>query len=274
MAGKIATAAQTIAVEKKQAVTPMQTLKGILDGESMKKRLAETMAEGAGAFSASIIELFASDSKLRECDPMLVVQECLKAASLKLPINKQLGFAYVLPYKGKPSFQLGYKGIIQLAQRSGAYKYINADVVYEGELAAIDKLTGNIDLSGEKVSNKVIGYFSYIELVNGFRKTVYMSKDDVVAHAKKYSKQYYNGSFSGTWANDFDAMALKTVLKRIISKYGVMSVDMAQAVVSEYDADTLNAPVVEDIATDEMNDANIPDVDDNGEVISGEIVIE
>lgn len=271
MAGKIATAAQSIAVSNKQASSPMQKLKGILATEDITRRLKETMADNAGAFSASIVELFSSDEKLRACDPGRVVAECIKAASLKLPINKQLGFAYVIPYKNEPQFQLGYKGYIQLAQRSGAYRCINTDIVYEGELLGRNKLTGEIDLSGIKVSDEIIGYFAHIELLNGYKKTLYMSKDEVLAHAQKRSKSYHQGSFSGTWKTDFDAMAMKTCLRLLISKYGIMSVDMARAIVSDYSSDDILPP------EQETDNIHINDVDENGspdvDIVTGEVII-
>ena len=241
---------------------PLDRLKSILNTDNVKMRLAATMKENAGAFSSSIIELYTSDSKISQCDPVKVIGEALKAASLKLPINKQLGLAYIVPYRDNknggemvPTFQLGYRGYIQLAMRSGSYKHINTDVVYEGELASIDKLTGSIDLSGEKQSDKVIGYFAYIESLNGFSKTLYMSYDDMVNHAKRYSKSTYNGKLGGVWASDFDAMAKKTCLRLLIGKYGIMSVDMQSA----YIADTSPAEQY----AEALEPDSIPDVEFN-----------
>lgn len=239
--------------------SPLGKLKALLGTDEVKKRLSETMKENAGAFSASIIELFNSDRYLAQCEPAQVIAECFKAASLRLPMNKQLGFAYVVPYKDNklgryaPQFQLGYRGYIQLAQRSGAYKYINCDVVYEGELCGRDKITGEIDLSGERKSDTIVGYFAFFELLNGFRKTLYMSYDEMVAHAKKYSKAYGRGP----WQSDFDAMALKTCLRLLLSKYGIMSVDMERAVITEYSADTLPTP--------DADYDNVPEADSNDE---------
>lgn len=165
--------------------------------------------------------------------------EALKAATLRLPINKNLGFAYIVPYRNKgkaePQMQIGYKGLIQLAMRTGEYRYLNADVVYEGELKSYDKLTGHMDLNGERKGDKVVGYFAYLELLNGFSKTVYWTKEQVIEHAKRFSKSY--SSQYSPWQTDFDSMALKTVLRNLITKWGIMSVEMVQAVDRDIEAD-------------------------------------
>lgn len=232
-----------VSSEKQQAAkpkTPASIMGGILNAESTKKLLENTLKENAGAFSASILDLYNTDRTLQQCDPRAVFGECLKAASLKLPINKQLGFAYVVPYKSGgvtlPQFQIGYKGLIQLALRTGAYRYINAGAVYEGEFKSTDKLTGEVDLSGEKISDDVVGYFAYIETTNGFKKALYWTKDKVTGHAVKYSKSYK--STNGAWATNFDEMAIKTVLRNLLSHYGYMSVEMANAFEAEDNAVT------------------------------------
>ena len=222
----------------KAVVRPIDKLKSILNAESVQEQFRAVLKENAGAFVASIIDLYNTDKTLQMCEPAAVVMEALKAASLKLPINKQLGFAWIVPYKdnktGKyiPTFQLGYRGYTQLCMRTGAYRYINADVVYEGELVKRDKLTGEIELDENKrVSDKKIGYFAFIETLNGFRKSLFMTVDEVTEHAKKYSKSY--GSKNSPWVSDFDAMALKTCLRLLLSKYGIMSVEMQRAYIED-----------------------------------------
>ena len=206
-------------------------LKTILNNYTMKQSFRNVLEENAGAFMASILELYQSDTALQECDPNKIILEALKAATLKLPINKQLGFAYIIPYKGVPQFQLGYKGYIQLAQRSGQYRYINADVVYEGEQVTYDRITGMLMITGEATSDTPIGYFAYFQLLNGFEKCVYWSREKVEAHAKRYSRSWSRQN--PPWHTNFDAMALKTVIRNIISKYGVMSVEFANAVAED-----------------------------------------
>jgi len=244
---------------------PIDKLKNILAAQSVQEQFQSVLKENAGAFVASIIDLYNTDRTLQMCDPKNVVMEALKAASLKLPINKQLGFAWIVPYRdGRtgqyiPTFQLGYKGYIQLCMRTGAYRYINADVVYEGELVKCDKLTGEIEIDPTKrTSDKKIGYFAFIETLNGFRKTLFMTVEEVTKHAQQYSKSY--GSKNSVWATDFDAMALKTCLRLLLSKYGVMSVEMQRAYIDD-SADTVA-----------LADERIADDTFDGEVIEAEAV--
>lgn len=225
----------------------MDVLKGIMEAPSIQKQFSNVLKENAGVFVASIIDLFSSDKYLQDCDPAKVVMECLKAAVLKLPINKSLGFAYVIAYKGVPQMQIGYKGLIQLAMRTGQYRIINADMVYEGEFQSKNKLTGEFDMNGEKTSDKVIGYFAHIEMLNSFTKTLYMTKEQVTAHGKKYSASFNNSNTP--WAKEFDAMAIKTVLKNLLSHYGFLSVEMVGAVDSDNKADSIQDTVAETITT-------------------------
>jgi len=217
---------------------PIDKLKNILAAQSVQEQFQSVLKENAGAFVASIIDLYNTDRTLQMCDPKNVVMEALKAASLKLPINKQLGFAWIVPYRDSktgqyiPTFQLGYKGYIQLCMRTGAYRYINADVVYEGELVKHDKLTGEIEIDPEKrTGDKKVGYFAFIETLNGFRKTLFMTVEEVTKHAQQYSKSFSHAS--SVWATDFDAMALKTCLRLLLSKYGIMSVEMQRAYIAD-----------------------------------------
>lgn len=218
-------------MSKPKQPAKVKQIKKVLNSPSVQEQFENALGENSGAFVASIIDLYNNDDYLRRCDPNRVVMEALKAATLKLPINKQLGFAYVVPYKKKgklmPEFQIGYKGYIQLAMRTGKYKYLNADRIYEGEEVNEDRITGSIEINGEKESDKVKGYFAYMELVNGFSKAVYMTKKEVEKHGEKHSPSYnYDSS---AWQTNFDAMALKTVIRKLLSKYGIMSTEMITA---------------------------------------------
>lgn len=209
-----------------------QRLNEMLNAPSVQKQFEQALGDAKGTFISSLLSIYTSNSQLSKCEPSDLIVEALKAASLKLPIDSNLGLAYIIPYKGKPQFQLGYRGLLQLAIRSGVYKNINADVVYEGELASFDKVSGSIDLSGEKISDKVIGYFAYCSTIYGFEKTIYMTKDEVDKHAKRFSSAYKFRKDS-LWHTDFDSMAKKTVLKRLLSVYGQLSIEVQQTLSSE-----------------------------------------
>lgn len=218
--------------------SPANLMRAITSAPATQKLLVDTLKENAGSFTASVLDLYSSDTFLQKCDAGAVFAECMKAASLKLPINKQLGFAYVIPFRNsrkggmyEPQFQLGYKGMLQLCMRTGAYKYINCGAVYEGELVKVDKLTGEVDLNGTKTGDNIVGYFAYMETINGFRKTLYWTKDEVIRHANRYSKSYQQGS--AIWKDNFEEMAQKTVLRNLLSHYGVMSVEMVEAMSAE-----------------------------------------
>ena len=265
-------AIQTAKTNGKPAVAkPIERLKNILAAESVQEQFKSVLKENAGAFVASIIDLYNTDRTLQMCEPKNVVMEALKAASLKLPINKQLGFSWIVPYRdGKtgqyiPTFQLGYKGYIQLCMRTGAYRYINADVVYEGELVRHDKLTGEIEIDpAQRTSDKKVGYFAFIETLNGFRKTLYMSVEEVIRHAQQYSKSY--GNKNSVWATDFDSMALKTCLRLLLSKYGIMSVEMQKAYIED-NADTVNLADEAIEGTEEFHDEDI--IEGTSEIVEG-----
>lgn len=212
--------------EQQLQTTPVDRLKSVMESPSVQQQFENAMEGNSGIFIASLIDLFASDTYLQKCQPNLVVMEALKAATLKLPINKNLGFAYIIPYGGVPQFQLGYKGMVQLAMRTGVYKHINADTVYEGEFKKANKITGEIDLSGEKKSDKVMGYFSYIKTVNGFEKAMYCTVEDMQKHGKKYCASYSKAS--STWQKNPDKMGIKTMLRMLLGKYGLMSIEMAR----------------------------------------------
>lgn len=211
-------------------------LRLVLNTDSVRTQFENVLKENASSFVAGIIDLYSTDKYLQECDPNAVVAEALKAATLKLPINKQLGFAYIVPYNGKPQFQLGYKGYIQLAMRTGQYRFLNAGVICEGIKVERNILTGEVTFSGEPTSDKPQGYFAYMELLNGFSKTVYMTHKEILAHAKRYSKSY--GKEASAWSSNFEEMALKTVIRRLLSKYGILSTDMVTALTAADEEDT------------------------------------
>lgn len=240
--------------------------KKIVDNSETQKMLYNVLGENKGTFATSLVEVFTNDTQLQGCKPKQVIQEAIKAATLKLPLNKQLGYAYVLVFNNwdkttrtkvpTPQLVIGYKGYIQLAMRSAQYRNINCDIIYEGEMRKKNKLTGEVDLEGEKLSDKVVGYFAHFELINGFQKTFFMTLEQMAEYALKNSpsfkgkqgegmtteklcslaqEQAEKGATQGQvgWVGDFNAMAMKTVLRRLLSKYGLLSIEMQNALDSE-----------------------------------------
>lgn len=237
-----------VAKQPSQKALLVKEFKGVLENSYYQNQLKNVLKDNAGTFATSLMELVTSDNNLLNCDAKLLMAEAMKAASLKLPLNKQLGYAYIVPYGKTPTMIIGYKGLYQLAIRSGLYKNINADVVYEGEYQGYDKISGELHLDGEKTSNKIIGYFAFLELTNGFRKMMYMSLADMCSYARKYSATLKNCKMSNEqladmaqkqaesgpgnsvgWYGNFNDMATKTVLRRLLSKYGYLSIEMQNA---------------------------------------------
>lgn len=221
----------------------LSIVKSLLNNDEVKKRFAEILKDKAETFTASITSLVSSSTNYNDVDPNTIISSALIAATLNLPINQNFGFAYLIPYNSKTGkkcqFQMGWKGFHQLALRTGMYKTINAVEIYEGELTERNKLTGVIKIDeSQKKSNKIIGYAAYFELLTGFSKTLFMTVEEIIAHAKKYSKSYDNKD--GLWKKDFHAMALKTVIKTILSKAGMLSVDYNMQKAIEADQAVVN----------------------------------
>jgi recombination protein RecT len=203
-------------------------LSTIVDRPEYKGRFAEVLGKRAPQFISSMLAI-SNQAHMRDVDPKTILAAAMTAATLDLPINQNLGFAYIVPYKGNAQFQMGYKGFIQLAMRTGQYRFINACRVFEGELVRYNKLTGELEIDEEaKQSDTVVGYASYFRMLNGFEHALYMTADQVMAHAKRYSQSFSKG-YSSVWKDDFDAMALKTVIKLLLSKWGMLSVQMEKA---------------------------------------------
>lgn len=213
--------------ETKQDKFPIKT---IFNSEAVQEKFKEVLGSKTPSFISSVLNVVNNDKLLSKASPNSVINSAMIAATLDLPIDKNLGYAWIVPYKGEAQFQMGYKGFIQLAQRTGQYKAINVIPVYEGELVEFDRLSEEIELDYEsKASNSVIGYCGYFKLLNGFEKTVYWPKEKIDEHKKRYSK----AGNSGPWSTNYDAMAMKTVLKNMLSKWGILSIEMQQAVISD-----------------------------------------
>ncbi|MCM1079575.1 MAG: recombinase RecT [Bacteroidales bacterium] len=213
-------------------MTTQASVGNILNSEAMKKKMAQVMGNEkmAAGFISSVISVTSQNKLLSNADPMTVIGAAMVAATLQLPIVPTLGLAYIVPYKGQAQFQIGYKGLIELAERSGQFKTIIDEAVYEGQLVRRNRFTGEYVFDEDaKTSGTVIGYMARFDLVNGFSKTIYWSKEEIEAHAKRFSQAYTSGYFS-PWKSDFDAMARKTVLKALFSKYAPKSIQMQNAI--------------------------------------------
>lgn len=246
---------------KKQ--TPIDIMRGLLSQENIRSKFENMLGKKAASFIASIINVYSSNN-LIGTEPMTVVTAAAVAATLDLPIDPNLGHAWIVPFKDhgvkKAQFQMATRGYVQLAQRSGQYKRINTVIVYENQFKLWNALTEELDadftIDG---TGNVVGYAAYFKLVNGFEKLVYWSKEKVTQHAKRYSKSFNNGP----WQTNFDAMAEKTVLKYALKNWGVLSIEMQTAI-------TADQAVIKDgiLKGDNVNDSvEYPDNPENNDAV-------
>ncbi len=229
-------------------VYSLKTFNQTITSPATQKYLSDLLQERKGQFVSNLTALVANNANLQECEPFTLMFAALKATALNLPIEPSLGMAHVIPYKNKKrgiteaQFQLGYKGFQQLALRTGQYKRINTTEVREGEIGKRNRLTGEIEWhwiedEAERLTKPIIGYVNYFRLLNGFESTFYMSKEEMNAHALRYS-QTFKSTISyikeqSKWTTDFDSMALKTVIKLNLSKNGVLSTELQEAIRSD-----------------------------------------
>lgn len=220
------------------ATTKKPKFSAVISSEGYKKLINNTIADPkkAARFVTAITSAVTNTPQLSNCDAATIVSAGLLGEALNLSPSPQLGQYYLVPYGNKAQFQLGYKGYIQLATRSGQYKKLNVLPIKKGELIRFDPLNEEIEVQLiddeiERENAETIGYYAMFEYINGFRKAMYWSKEKMTAHAKKYSKAY--GTAYSFWTKDFDAMACKTMLRQLISKWGVMSIDMEKAYTSD-----------------------------------------
>lgn len=210
------------------------TIQRLIHDKGFIKQAEDTLGEGTHQFLSSVLSLSNANPSLLQCDPVKLYNCCLMAAAIKLPFNQNLGQAYIIAYKGEPQLQIGWKGFIQLAQRSGQFKTIGANAVYEGEINGIDPMTGEIIFNFKlEKEGKVIGYMAYFELLNGFKKNLYMKVEELQRHGMKYSQTFKAGK--GVWVDNFDAMAQKTVIKLLLNKFAPLSIDSDLAKAIEID---------------------------------------
>lgn len=216
-------------------VPQREIIKGFFTGDAVKKRFQEVLGEKASAFITSVLNTVTSSKDLSECDVQSIYSAAATAATLNLPVNKDLGYSAIIPYRDKhragmqvAQFQIMWRGFVQLAQRSGRFDNINVVEVKEGELIRRDRLTGHCEFEWvqndvERQKLPIIGYVAFFSLTNGFKKSLYKTTDELMAHAQKYSKTYNQSS--SKWHTDTDAMCKKTVLKELLSKWGPLETD-------------------------------------------------
>lgn len=236
---------QALEAKKKQPITVL--MNSLLDSEGYKKRFEELLGNRTPQFVSSIVSLVNAEPNLQKAfyeAPVTILQASLKAATFNLPIDQNLGYAYIVPFNNtvknsdgtshkrmEANFIMGWKGMHQLALRTGVYEVINVTDVREGELKSYNRLTEEIEIDfiedeEDREKAKIIGYVGYYRLINGTKKTIYMTKQQIEKHERKHRKGQWMGK---GWRDDFDAMALKTVYRKLIGKWGIMSIDYQKA---------------------------------------------
>lgn len=251
------------------------TFSMFMTSDAVKNKINQMIAgKDGGKFITSLISLVVNNPALAECDHATILSSALLGESLKLSPSPQLGQFFLVPFKDNnrnrtvAQFQLGYKGYIQLAIRSGYYKKLNVLAIKEGELKYYDPLNETIDVKliedeEKREQANTIGYFAMFEYQNGFTKTLYWSKEKMQAHAKKYSQAYRRdlskGSNYSFWSKDFDSMGFKTMLRQLISKWGIMSVDFQTALINDMAVirDNEQPEYVDNVENEELIEAEI-----------------
>ena len=253
MAGTIQTATaakqeeQRLQNQGKAKQSVMTLMNSVLDSEGYRRRFNELLGARTAQFVSSIVSLVNAEPNLQRAfyeAPVTVIQSALKAATFDLPIDPNLGYAYIVPFNNsikaqdgsyskrmEATFILGYKGMNQLALRTGVYKTINVIDVRDGELKHYDRLTEEIELEfiedeEEREKREIVGWCGYFKLINGTEKKIYMTRKQIEAHERKFRKGQYIGK---GWKESFDDMAAKTVFRRLIGKWGLMSIDYQKA---------------------------------------------
>jgi len=213
---------------------PYNRFRELIKSDNVQERFQQLLDKRSTEFLASLLSLVSADDKLLECDLSTIFTAAAKAAILRLPIAKELGYAWIVPFKREATFIIGWKGLVQLAIRTGQYYALNAAEIYEGEKIKVDRITGAVEINGKRTGDDVIGYISYFKLKNGFEKFLYLTSEEIHKHAKRYSKSY--GNDRSAWTTNLDDMAKKTVLRLLLGKYGLLSISMM-------DSDTEDLPV-------------------------------
>ena len=240
------------------AVKAASGLGVMIGSKSVQERFEKMLGKKSAGFLSSLLTLVNNNNLLQKANPTSVLAAAATAASLDLPVNPSLGLAWIVPYGNGAQFQLGYRGAIALAMRSGQMKSIVMTEVYEGECKCWNRFTETFEF-GDRVSDNIIGYYARFETVNGFVKATFWTKEEVLKHAKRFSKSFNRGP----WQTDFDAMAKKTVLLSIIKTYAPMSIEMQSAFESDGKVATFN----ETTGQEEFIEAEVLDAQGEAEVV-------
>ena len=258
---------------KTDLATQQVTVSSITQNPAVAKRFSDILGKKSAGFISSLVSL-SKTKALAVAEPNTVVASSLVAASLDLPIVPTLGFAAIVPFYDSKSrqtiaqFQIMTKGLIQLAQRSGQYKTINVSAVYEGDIKSNNRFTGEIEFNSDNVpdtSKEPIGYVAYMQLTNGFDKFLYMTTEELKNHGMRFSATFKKGY--GPWKDNFDAMAKKTVLKLLLSKFGPLSVDTQMQLALQADQAAVR---LDNIADTDIADATLEYIDNADEIGSEE----
>ena len=240
-----------------EVVKQQQTLQQLMNSGAVVKKMNDVLGseKKASSFISSVISVSQNNKLLRNAEPMSILSSAMVAATLDLPVVPTLGMAYLVPYKGVCSFQIGYKGILELAMRSGEFRNIIDEVVYDGQLVKKNKFTGEyvFDEDSIKLDDKgqanPIGVMARFDLINGYSKTIYWSLEEIEAHAKRFSQAYRSG-YDSPWKSDFWQMAKKTVLKSLLNKYAPKSVAMQTALKFDQSKVNLNSNDIGELNVD------------------------
>ena len=240
-----------------EVVKQQQTLQQLMNSGAVVKKMNDVLGseKKASSFISSVISVSQNNKLLRNAEPMSILSSAMVAATLDLPVVPTLGMAYLVPYKGVCSFQIGYKGILELAMRSGEFRNIIDEVVYDGQLVKKNKFTGEYVFDEDSIKlddkgqAKPVGVMARFDLINGYSKTIYWSLEEIEAHAKRFSQAYRSG-YDSPWKSDFWQMAKKTVLKSLLNKYAPKSVAMQTALKFDQSKVNLNSNDIGELNVD------------------------
>lgn len=248
-----------------ELIKQQKSLQQIMNSGAVIKKINDVLGseKKASSFISSVISVSQNNKLLRNAEPMSILSSAMVAATLDLPVVPTLGMAYLVPYNGVCSFQIGYKGILELAMRSGEFKTIIDEVVYEGQLVKKNKFTGEYVFDEDAIVKdaKPIGVMARFDLINGYSKAVYWSLEEIQEHAKHYSQAYRSG-YNSPWKTEFWQMAKKTVLKNLLSKYAPKSVAMQTALKFDQAKVNLNSEDIGDLNVDSFDAEYIDNVEE------------